>query len=202
VNGRALLSFVRWHAARMSLVSLFGVVLLGLVAWSTAAAALRYGAPLACALLALLATCAAIGAATWGDGGTAPRSLLLLSAPLYGRQLARALVVAPSLVAFACALAGWAGALAAGGGRQPLWLVPFLAAPLAATVALSATLREGARALLYRVLALGSGLLLAALPLTCGTLGALAGALALTAILGFVALRAFGEALARYDPVG
>jgi hypothetical protein len=128
--------------------------------------------------------------------GTRRDDWLLFSAPLYGRELARGLAVAPCLIATAAVLAA---VLPAGAGMRAE-LAAFLTPPAVTLVALSATLREGAA----RLRILGSaaltgiavGSLLQWVPRT-QTADAAASLFALAA--GFVALRAYGEGLARHD---
>jgi VIT1/CCC1 family predicted Fe2+/Mn2+ transporter len=74
------------------------------------------------------------------------------------------------------------------------------AALVATLVALSATFRDGARAWLYVVLATFAGPLVALPYVFFGTRG-LALTYALGLVVAFLALRAFGETLARYDPL-
>jgi hypothetical protein len=120
--------------------------------------------------------------------------------PLYGRQLARALAVAPCLDSLAVPL-GILGGLALAG--RPLGAaanLTLIAAALAATlVALSARLRTGRNAMLYLSLAIASEAGIVA-PLFLRQPKPLL-SLILAALIAFTALRAFGETLARYDPL-
>ncbi|MGR4064431.1 MAG: hypothetical protein ACLQPV_03175 [Vulcanimicrobiaceae bacterium] len=124
------------------------------------------------------------------------------SAPLFGRQLARGKALAPCVaVALAC-LAYGAGIWI---GDASLPFAPFaiaLAGSLATTlVALSATIREGsARALYVAFAAATSGLAFASA--TRLPHWATAISLVFCVAAGFVALRQYGEALARWDPAG
>ncbi|GAC1306234.1 MAG: hypothetical protein NVSMB21_08750 [Vulcanimicrobiaceae bacterium] len=120
--------------------------------------------------------------------------------PLYGRQLARAHAIAPSLGALSLPLGYVAGAVARGVPPDREGTVAAVLAVLVTTlVTLSGTFRDGRERWLYAGLAVGAGSTIA-----------LAGAggrpyLWLTVVLsvveGFGALRAFGETLARYDPL-
>lgn len=121
------------------------------------------------------------------------------SAPLFGRQLARAKGFAPAIVAVLVTLAYFAPQFA---GATVETAFAFGAAAAAATastiVALCATVREGTPRALYVALACATSAgayLIAAI----GT--SLAGELAYCALVTFFALRQYGEALARYDPV-
>lgn len=120
-------------------------------------------------------------------------------APLFGRELARAKALVPCVAALLAVL-GFAG----GQALRDVAAVPFttpaaLAAVLAATLtALSATIRRGATRAFYVVLAVAT---------TCVAYALVVGAHSLLAeltfcgIASFVAVRQYGEALARYDPI-
>jgi hypothetical protein len=121
------------------------------------------------------------------------------SAPLFGRHLARAKALVPCVAAMlAVALYAVAQALR-GTPAVPLTFVIALAAVVAATLtALSATIRRGASRVLY--IALAAGVAIAAYALVAGAHSLLA-ELSLCAIAAFLALRQYGEALGRYDPI-
>jgi hypothetical protein len=129
------------------------------------------------------------------------RRLTFFAMPLYGRQLARAHAIAPSLLALAIP-AGYAfgSVLRVRAFPAELLTAMFGAALVSTLVALSAIFRDGIRAALYVVLAAAAGLAVTVpwvLHLEHGfTIG-----VALATIIGFFAIRAFGETLARYDPV-
>jgi hypothetical protein len=160
------------------------------------AGALCPSGPLAWAAAAALAVAAASFGATRGI-----RDLTYFALPLYGRQLARAQAIAPCIGALAVPLGFGAGAAAADKALSAGHLVALgLAAVVTALITVSAALREGPRAWLYILLAWGGGALVAGATLPPGTLGGLAPPL-VALVLGFVALRQFGETLARYDPV-
>ncbi len=127
------------------------------------------------------------------------RDLTYFTAPLYGRQLARAHALTASCVAGAAPVAMLAVAMS----RHVAWSWPNVAALfagslIAALVGLSGTLRQGAAAATYALFAFVAGGAIVLLPLA-GVPPY--GWLALAALLGFLALRAFGETLARYDPL-
>jgi len=120
-------------------------------------------------------------------------------APLFGRELARAKALVPCVAAaFAALLFAGAQSLRDPGG-VPLTIVVALAAVIAGTLtALSATIRHGAsRALYVAIAAAMSGI---AYGLAAGAHSVLA-EVGFCAIVAFFALRQYGEALARYDPI-
>ncbi len=129
------------------------------------------------------------------------RRLTFFTAPLFGRQLARAHAIAPACAALSIPLAYLSGAALAGRALPaPLGLGLTAAALVAATIALSSAFREGYRAALYVGLA-GAAALTLGLPFESRWPHALALSAGLAVIEGFFALRAFGETLARYDPL-
>jgi hypothetical protein len=120
-------------------------------------------------------------------------------APLFGRELARAKALVPC-VAAALGVFVYAGAQAVRGAPAvPLDFLAALAAVVAGTLtALSATIRRGPSRLLYITLAAAtSG---AAYVLLVAARSVFA-ELTFCAIVAFLALRQYGEALARYDPI-
>jgi hypothetical protein len=122
------------------------------------------------------------------------------SAPLFGRHLARAKAIAPAIVALAVTVAYFTPQVALGNASAGAGL--FVALPTAiasAIVALCATLREGPPRALYVALACATS---AGAYLIAALTASLAGELAFCAVVAFLALRQYGEALARYDPVG
>jgi hypothetical protein len=123
------------------------------------------------------------------------------SAPLFGRELARAKALAPMTSATIATLVYWTAQFAGGYAVSPLYVVVTLACVLAGTlVALNATTRNG----LGRVLTLASTVATIVvaflLAKSGGTIGA-ATELVFCAIAGFIALRQYGESLARYEPL-
>jgi hypothetical protein len=121
------------------------------------------------------------------------------NAPLFGRQLARAKALVPCVAAVLAALAYAAGLLLRSTGDVPLAFIVTVAAATAATLtALCATIRRGASRLLYIGLAAAaSGIAYGLVTTTHSVLAELA----FCAIVALVALRQYGEALARYDPI-
>jgi len=128
------------------------------------------------------------------------RRLTFFTVPLYGRQLARAHAIAPSLLSLSLPLGYAAGAALRGYAPEPeRFVTAVLVALIATLVGLSATFRDGRDRGLYAALALGAGLTIA-LTYTAEHRWFDA-TLVLAAGEGFFALRAFGETLARYDPL-
>ncbi len=121
------------------------------------------------------------------------------SAPLFGRELARAKALVPCVAAALAALVYAGAQLLRGAPDVSLNLPIALAAVIAATlIALSATIRRGLARALYVLLAAAA--VGAAYALAFETRSPLA-EIAFCAIVAFFALRQYGEALARYDPI-
>ncbi len=127
------------------------------------------------------------------------RGVSWFAMPLFGRQLARAHAIAPVLGALAIPL-GYATGAALRGAPFPSQALTgaILASSVAVLVSLSSVFRDGLRAALYVGIAIGAVVTIAFGELAPHGL-ALAATLAL--VEGFFALRAFGETLARYDPI-
>lgn len=121
------------------------------------------------------------------------------SAPLFGRHLARAKALVPCVAAtFALVIYASAEALRGTPG-VPITFAIALGAVLAATLtALSATIRRGAPRVLY--IALAAGVTVTAYALVAQAHSLLA-ELSFCAVVAFLALRQYGEALGRYDPI-
>jgi hypothetical protein len=121
------------------------------------------------------------------------------NAPLFGRQLARAKALVPCIAATLAAVAYAVGLLLRGAADVPFTFLVTLAAVIAATLtALCATIRRGASRVLYVALAAAaSGVAYAIAAATRSVLAELL----FCAIVALVALRQYGEALARYDPI-
>lgn len=145
------------------------------------------------------------------------------AAPLFGRERARASALVPMVLIALCCLAEYIGArLNPNYGTPPTFFIfGAVAAMTAMTVALSIPLRSAWNKALYVFMAFGTaavcGLIVIAsvaytndqilvlmgsnyFPEFNDAWGALAEIL-FAVIIGFVALRQYGEALARYDPV-
>lgn len=121
------------------------------------------------------------------------------SAPLFGRELARAKALAPCIgTAFAVIVYG-AALLARSSSEAPLTLVITLGAVIPGTlVALSATIRRGFSRALYVLLAGAASAIAYVLAIVAHQILA---EIAFCAIVAFAAVRQYGESLARYDPL-
>jgi hypothetical protein len=121
------------------------------------------------------------------------------SAPLFGRELARAKALVPCIVAALATATYCAAALVGGGSEIPATFLIALAAVIPSTLtALSATIRSGSSRLLYVALACAISAIAFVLAVLAGSVPA---ELGFAALVSFFALRQYGEALARYDPV-
>ncbi|HVR47593.1 MAG TPA: hypothetical protein VMT95_13265 [Candidatus Binatia bacterium] len=121
------------------------------------------------------------------------------SAPLFGRELARAKALVPCIAATLATMAYAAAAFVGGAPNAPHTFAIALIAVIATTlIALSATLRVGSSRALYVLLAALAGAVAYALAVAAQSLLA---ELGFCAVASFLALRQYGEALARYDPV-
>ncbi len=121
------------------------------------------------------------------------------SAPLFGRELARAKALVPCIAAALASLAYAGASFARGNGDATRLFAVALAAVVVSTlIALSATLRNGSARVLYVALACIASLTAYALAIE---LNSLLGEFAFCAVASFLALRQYGETLARYDPV-
>jgi hypothetical protein len=129
--------------------------------------------------------------------------LAYAGAPFYGRELARALAIAPCLVTLAAPLGFFAGALARGAAPDAAVLVISMAASVVTTLlALAACFRFGRSWGLYLALAFGAGLaVILALVYAPSPAAASLAALATAGIIGYLALVSLSETLARYDPL-
>jgi hypothetical protein len=171
------------------------------------AAGVAFGGATAYALAAAGIAAAAL-APLGASRSRAVTDLRLFAAPLYGRELARALVLGPcarlAVLTGVAGAAAWAVAAGLGHAGRPApwaWIALVVVAELIATlVATSGCLRRGADRRLYVVLALVAGACVALIGASLSA-AALAAAAIAAAVIGFVALRALGETLARYDPI-
>jgi hypothetical protein len=154
--------------------------------------------PLDAVAMVVLATFAAIAGTLTLRIETRNRDWFLFSVPLYGRELARALSVVPVVVA--CAFSVTVAIYNGAGDRS---LAAALIAPVApALIVESATLRAGKARLLYLGLAVLAGLPIATMiSLISGDELAIAATAATAFVISFAALRAYGETLARFDPL-
>ena len=121
------------------------------------------------------------------------------SAPLFGRQRARASALYPVAVVVLCTLFQYAGARLNPHYTAPVgyYLSVGIAAVTCALVALSIPLRSRTNQLFYAALTFLVAFACGILALTFGTYVETA----FCALVSYVALRQYGEALARYDPL-
>lgn len=120
-------------------------------------------------------------------------------APLFGRELARAKALVPCVAAAFAVLVFASGEALRGASGVPLTMLVALAALVAATLtALSATIRKGASRVLYVLLAAATSCAAYALVIVAHSVPA---ELAFCAVVAFLGLRQYGEALGRYDPI-
>lgn len=130
-------------------------------------------------------------------GRTRHLDLCEQSAPLFGRELARARALVPCIVATLTTVLYCTAQLTRGRADIGLLFVIVESAVIAGTLtALSATIRAGAARALYVLFA--CVVIAAAYALA---LHLLAAELAFCAVVSFFALRQYGEALARFDPL-
>ncbi|HEY0798005.1 MAG TPA: hypothetical protein VGD50_02590 [Candidatus Baltobacteraceae bacterium] len=129
------------------------------------------------------------------------RNPIVFAAPLYGRELARAEAVVPLVRTALFALALVAGTTLRG-VLPPLQtlVVVLLSGVVAALTGLSGALRSGWSEYLYALLAISAGIV-TALSSRVGGSETLLAPVAAASVIGFIALRAFAETLARYDPI-
>lgn len=121
------------------------------------------------------------------------------SAPLYGRELARAKALVPCLAAAFGVVAFALGGALRGSSGLPLTMLVTLAALVPATlIALSATIRRGTSRVLYVALA-GAACGIAYMLVTVAN--SVYAELGFCAIVAFLGVRQYGETLARYDPI-
>jgi hypothetical protein len=135
------------------------------------------------------------------------------SAPLFGRELARSKAIVPAAVASLAAFTYWFAQFLSGFAAPPAFFILALASVLASTlVALNATVRGGPARSLYIFLAFAVTVLSYVLAVyadavrlqwngTAANYGDAIGVgteLLFCAVVGFIALRQYGEALARY----
>ncbi len=157
--------------------------------------------------------CSAIGIAVallQGPGRHTMLDVSEQSAPLFGRELARAKALVPAIVATIAALVYWLAQFVSGFAAPPAFFVLAIACVLASTlVALNATIRVRAARWLYIGLAFATAAVAYSLAVYAdafvthiGDAIGVGSELAFCALAGFIALRQYGEGLARHDPVG
>jgi hypothetical protein len=119
------------------------------------------------------------------------------SAPLYGRELARATALVPSIIVTLALAAYWLVSSIYVRPELSTIAVTAFAVYAGTLVALCAGVRSGAPRIVYLIMACAVPALAFALTLASAALLPLA----MCALIGFIALRQYGEALARYDPI-
>ena len=162
--------------------------------------------------------CSSIGiivALLQGPGRHPHLDLCEQSAPLFGRELARAKALVPCIVSTLAAGAYWLAQWVSGFGAPPAFFILALASVLASSlVALNATIRHGAARTLYIGLACATTVIAYLLAVYADAFNVhfargfshyndatgVVTELAFCAITGFIALRQYGESLARHDP--
>lgn len=121
------------------------------------------------------------------------------AAPLFGRELARAKALVPCVAAVLATLLFACAQLARGSPDASLTLLAVAPAAVAcALTALSASIRLGWSRALYVALASATSGIAYALAVIASSIAA---EVAFCAIVAFLALRQYGETLARFDPV-
>lgn len=131
------------------------------------------------------------------------------SAPLFGRELARAKALVPLIAATVASLVYWFAQWISGFAAPPTFFVLALACVYATTlIAMNATLRYGWNRTLYLAMSVACAVVAYCLSLYLdpGTskrsdVIGVASELLFCAVTGFIALRQYGEGLARYDPI-
>jgi hypothetical protein len=119
------------------------------------------------------------------------------SAPLYGRELARATALVPSIIVTLALAAYWLVSSVYVRPEITTVAVTAFAVYAGTLVALCAGVRTGAPRIVYLIMACAVPALAFALTFASAALLPLA----ICALIGFIALRQYGEALARYDPL-
>jgi hypothetical protein len=126
--------------------------------------------------------------------------LRLFAAPLYGKEVARAQALVPCAISLALPLVLLL-AYRPGAPLGPNAIAGLALGLVAATlVALGGTLRVGRNRAIYVAAALALGCTIALTALVLGRNGLLVGLL-VAVVVAYAALRAFGETLARFDPI-
>lgn len=119
------------------------------------------------------------------------------SAPLFGRELARATALVPCIIVTIALAAYWLVSAAYARPQGFALALTAFAVYAGTLVALCAGVRTGAARVLYVAMACAVPAVSFGLTIAVPTLVPIA----VCALIGFVALRQYGEALARYDPL-
>jgi len=131
-----------------------------------------------------------------GTGRLRQLELCEQAAPLYGRELARATALVPCIIVSAGLCAYWIVASVYMRPNVGAIALTMCASYTATLIAMSATVRTGIARLVYVALACSVSAIAFAL-----TTRPIALPLIFCIATGFIALRQYGESLARYDPV-
>jgi hypothetical protein len=130
------------------------------------------------------------------------------AAPLFGRQRARANAIFPAgvLVICAAALQIWPLWRTSGTFAWSAFVIDASAALTALSIVLSAPMRSRLSGLLYAIFAMAAALLCASFGSAVGNstqsdLAAVLASVGVAIMIGVLALRQYGETLARYDPL-
>lgn len=118
------------------------------------------------------------------------------AAPLYGRELARATALVPCIIVSAGLFSYWILASVYTHPNAGTVALTACASYAATLIAMSATVRTGVARIVYVALACGVSAIAFAL-----TSRPIAVPLIFCIATGFIALRQYGESLARYDPI-
>lgn len=194
MRGAATIAIVSTRLRKESRVAALSAAACGLLAYLQ-----RYDDPLAqfAGCLVFGSLCGtAVSLLQRGAGRFRELELCEQSAPLYGRELARATALVPCIIVTFAVAAYW-GVAAGFSHPSPAYAVLSLPAVYAVTLAaLCGSVRAGSARLLYAAI----GALLTAVIFVLASVSAPICA-GVCALAGFIALRQYGEALARYDPV-
>jgi hypothetical protein len=194
-RGAATLAIVRTRLLKERRVLLLAVCACALLAYLQ-----RYDdAPARLAGCLVFGTLVGVAVALLQRGAGRFRELELCeqSAPLYGRELARATALVPSIIVTIALAAYWLVSSVYVAPNVTTVAVTAFAVYAGTLVALCAGVRTGAPRLMYVAMACAVPALAFALTFASAALAPLA----ICAFIGFIALRQYGEALARYDPL-
>jgi hypothetical protein len=138
---------------------------------------------------------------------TDPFAAVEEAAPLFGRQRARANAIFPAVVVVLCAAAQYIWPTShASAFAWKAFVVNAAGGLTALSIALSVPLRSRRNGALYATFALAAALLCASFGSAVGNsaqsdLAAVLASIGVAVMIGALALRQYGEALARYDPL-
>jgi hypothetical protein len=193
-RGAATIAIVRTRLRKE-----LGVAVLTIFACALLAYLQRYDVALeqlAGALAASTLAGIAIGTIQRGTGRFRQFELCEQSAPLFGRELARATALVPCIIVAAAIAAYWIVAAAFGHLAPAFVAISFAGGCSATLVALGASVTAGTPRAIFIICACLAGGLAFALAREPFVLPLL-----FCAFAGFVGLRQYGEALAHYEPI-